>query len=120
MKKQSQKIYYYRDNLERALKKPELQDLLSYNNQVPFANRIAILLHLSSFAGHWPMLEVDNLLSENVYFIDLNRRSDFFQDIPSGNDRMLDRLSDVMTFGALLPCPVRTKSKQSTSFYIDV
>jgi len=59
MKKQSQKIYYYRDNLERALKKPELQDLLSYNNQ----------------------------------------------DIPSGNDRMLDRLSDVMTFGALLPCP---------------
>ena len=70
MKKQSQKIYYYRDNLERALKKPELQDLLSYNNQVPFANRIAILMHRSSFAGHWPMLEVDNFLSENVYLID--------------------------------------------------
>ena len=70
MKKQSQKIYYYRDNLERALKKPELQDLLSYNNQVPFANRIAILLHLSPFAGHWRMLEVDNFLSENVYLID--------------------------------------------------
>ena len=34
MKKQSQKIYYYRDNLERALKKTELQDLLSFNNQV--------------------------------------------------------------------------------------
>jgi len=59
MKKQSQKIYYYRDNLERALKKTELQDLLSFNNQ----------------------------------------------DIPQGNDRMLDRLSDVMTFGNLLPCP---------------
>ena len=70
MKKQSQKIYYYRDNLERALKKPELQDLLSYNNQVPFANRIAILMHLSSFVGLWPMLEVDNFLSENVYLID--------------------------------------------------
>ncbi|XP_060519943.1 poly [ADP-ribose] polymerase [Cylas formicarius] len=27
------------------------------------------------------------------------------QDVPQGVDRMLDRLSDVMAFGALLPCP---------------
>ena len=30
------------------------------------------------------------------------------QEIPTGEEKALDRLSDVMTFGALLPCPVRT------------
>jgi len=59
MKKQNKKIFYYRDNLERSLKKAELQDMLSYNKQ----------------------------------------------EIPSGPDRMLDRLADIMTFGALEPCP---------------
>ena len=33
IKKQMKKIYYYRDLLERNLKKNELQDLLEYNDQ---------------------------------------------------------------------------------------
>ena len=60
IKKQMKKIYYYRDLLERNLKKNELQDLLEYNNQ----------------------------------------------EVPEkgGPDKLLDRLSDAMTFGALEPC----------------
>lgn len=59
IKKQMKKIFYYRDLLERNLKKGELQDLLEANGQ----------------------------------------------QVPTGNDRMLDRLADCMTFGALEPCP---------------
>ena len=33
IKKQMKKIYYYRDLLERNLKKPEMQDLLESNGQ---------------------------------------------------------------------------------------
>ena len=33
MKKQNKKIFYYRDQLERQLKKNELQDLLESNGQ---------------------------------------------------------------------------------------
>ena len=33
IKRQSKKIFYYRDQLERALKKAELQDLLESNGQ---------------------------------------------------------------------------------------
>ncbi len=39
LKKQMTKIFYYRDLLERNLKKGELQDLLEYNKQeVPTGN----------------------------------------------------------------------------------
>ena len=33
MKKQNKKMFYYRDQLERQLKKTELQDLLESNGQ---------------------------------------------------------------------------------------
>ena len=33
MKKQNKKMYYYRDQLQRQLKKTELQDLLESNGQ---------------------------------------------------------------------------------------
>lgn len=59
MKKQNKKMFYYRDQLQRQLKKNELQDLLESNGQ----------------------------------------------EVCSGVDSMLDRLSDVLTFGALEPCP---------------
>jgi len=58
IKKQMKKIFYYRDLLERNLKKNELQDLLEANSQ----------------------------------------------EVPTGVEPMLDRLSDIMTFGALEPC----------------
>ena len=52
------KIYYYRDQLERNLKKNDLSALLEANDQ----------------------------------------------EIPVGNERILDRLADCMTFGALVKC----------------
>merc|ERR1712223_394433 len=58
MKKQNKKMFYYRDQLERQLKKTELQDLLESNGQ----------------------------------------------EICPGVDSMLDRLGDIMTFGAIEPC----------------
>ena len=39
IKKQNKKIFHYRDNLERSLKKNELQELLEYNKQeIPTGN----------------------------------------------------------------------------------
>lgn len=58
IKKQVKKIFYYRDLLERNLKKAGLQGLLEANGQ----------------------------------------------EVPVGESKMLDRLSDCMTFGALEPC----------------
>jgi len=58
MKKQNKKMFYYRDLLEKHLKKKELESLLEYNNQ----------------------------------------------EIVVGLDKMLDTLSDIMTFGCLQPC----------------
>lgn len=58
MKKQNKKMFYYRDLLEKNLKKKELSTLLEHNAQ----------------------------------------------EIPEGPDRMLDRLGDIMTFGALKSC----------------
>jgi len=58
MRKQNKKMFYYRDLLQKNLKKPELVTLLEYNGQ----------------------------------------------EIATGVDRMLDRLCDLMTFGALEPC----------------
>ena len=58
MKKQNKKMFYYRDQLERQLKKNELQDLLESNGQ----------------------------------------------EVCTGVDSMLDRLSDYLTFGAIEPC----------------
>merc|ERR1719319_776549 len=62
MKKHNKKMFYYRDLLDKNLKKKELENLLEYNNQ----------------------------------------------EVPVGQDRMLDRLCDVMTFGALETCSVCT------------
>ncbi|XP_065561172.1 poly [ADP-ribose] polymerase 1-like isoform X2 [Artemia franciscana] len=58
LKKQSDLIYKFRDNLQQ-LSRNELQDLLEYNGQ----------------------------------------------EIPSGNMAMMDRIADIMAFGALEPCP---------------
>jgi len=58
MKKQNKKMFYYRDLLQKGLKKKDLEGLLEYNNQ----------------------------------------------EIPVGQDRMLDRLCDIMTFGCLESC----------------
>jgi len=58
MKKQNKKLFYYRDLMQKNLKKKELESLLEFNEQ----------------------------------------------EIPVGEDRMLDRLCDIMTFGVLEQC----------------
>jgi len=58
MKRQNKKMFYYRDLLEKNLKKKELEMLLEVNDQ----------------------------------------------ELPTGAAPMLDRLGDIMTFGALKPC----------------
>jgi len=60
MKKQNKRMFYYRDLLQKYLKKKEMETLLEYNNQ----------------------------------------------EVPVGEERMLDRLSDIMTFGVLKPCSI--------------
>ncbi len=60
LKKQTKKIYYYRDMLQRNCGKKDLEELLSHNDQ----------------------------------------------EVPVGVDRMLDRLADIMMFGALEKCGV--------------
>ena len=79
MKKQNKQMFYYRDLLSKHLKKQDLYNLLEHNKQEIPTGEVSTW-HLAG-----------GVLSA-------------LTPVSLSQDRALDRLSDVMTFGALEPC----------------
>ncbi|CAH2012006.1 unnamed protein product [Acanthoscelides obtectus] len=74
------------DQVDSVKKGPEEEEYRK-QNKIMFGYRDALAKHL------------DN--KEMSYLLEYND-----QEVPPGKDRILDRLSDIMTFGALKPCTV--------------
>ncbi|KAK9891936.1 hypothetical protein WA026_017419 [Henosepilachna vigintioctopunctata] len=81
------------EELPQELKKPKVEELSE--NEKLFNE------HLTIFYKYRDLLKKKLKKAEMTELLEYNS-----QEIPAGEDRILDRLADIMTFGALEPCQV--------------